>query len=125
MNFLRFCIIGGVGFIVDFGILYGAVLLGVGFYIGRVISFLMASICTWILNRTFNFFEKNKPKINVKEGGKYIAAVTAGGIFNYAAYSCWVTYVGTMPWMLFVGVALGGLAGLAVNFLLVSRVVFD
>ncbi|WP_408161241.1 GtrA family protein [Caballeronia jiangsuensis] len=54
-EFLRFDFAGVVGFVVDAGVLYAALSLGCGPYLGRVISFLCAAFVTWQINRRITF----------------------------------------------------------------------
>ena len=55
-QFLFFCIVGTVGFVVDSGALLGLTqLMGMHHLPGRVFSFLFAATITWALNRRFTF----------------------------------------------------------------------
>ncbi len=55
VQFLRFVVVGGVGFIVDGGLLLILLAYGVDTYLARVFSFPMAVISTWWLNRIWTF----------------------------------------------------------------------
>ena len=53
-EFLSFAVVGTIGFVVDLGVLY-VVAPTLGWYGGRVLSFLAAASVTWALNRRFTF----------------------------------------------------------------------
>ena len=42
-QFLRFALAGTLGFVVDVGVLYRMLALGLGYYLGRAVSFLTAA----------------------------------------------------------------------------------
>lgn len=53
---LRFCVVGGIGFLIDAGILLVfSQILDLSPFIWRFFSFLVASIVTWSLHRHFTF----------------------------------------------------------------------
>ena len=54
-QFLRFGLVGAVGFLVDVGVLYAMHGLGLDLYTARVVSFLAAATFTWLGNRFFTF----------------------------------------------------------------------
>src|SRR6185437_12886929 len=54
-QFLRFALAGVVGFVVDAAVLYALLALGLGYYLGRVFSFLAAAFTTWQINRRHTF----------------------------------------------------------------------
>jgi putative flippase GtrA len=84
-RFLRFAFVGGIGFVVDAGLL---LLLhhGAGFdpFSSRLISISLAAFSTWRLNRIVTFGAS--PAGQAAEGLRYatVAALTAG--FNYFVY---------------------------------------
>ena len=51
-----FSIVGSVGFIIDSLVLLLSLhVLMLGYYTGRILSYLVAASTTWILNRTYTF----------------------------------------------------------------------
>lgn len=58
----RFGISGGLGFLVDSGTLQVAMNLGTGFYVGRIISFVIAATFTWMFNRKITFAGKGSTR---------------------------------------------------------------
>ncbi len=111
----RFCIVGALAFVVDAGIVQALV----GWrdwnpYLARLVSYLCAATTAWWLNRHYTFGAGEDP-IH-REWAKYLLVNVSGGAVNYAAYAALVLAsdaVRAWPW---IGVAVGSVAGLAVNF---------
>ncbi|WP_429454508.1 GtrA family protein [Paraburkholderia sp. 40] len=103
------------GFVVDAGVLWIALRLGLGYFAGRAVSFLMAVWVTWQVNRRFTFPDRRAGSA-WHEWWRYLAAMSAGGGVNYAVYSAAVLTLPRSIFLPFCGVALGSLAGLVVNF---------
>ena len=59
-QFLRFGVVGTVGFLVDAAVLLGMLALGLGPYGGRVLSYLAAASTTFALNRAWTFRTANR-----------------------------------------------------------------
>src|SRR5215470_6405001 len=90
---LRFGIVGGIGFLVDAGLLHLMLKLGLGYYGGRLISFLAAATATWILNRSFTFRRETPSAIHsdplhpMGEWLAYLGLMVIGGVVNYGTYA--------------------------------------
>jgi len=85
-RFLRFAFVGGVGFLIDAGLL--ALLhhgMGIDPFSSRLISICVSAFTTWRLNRHVTFGESHLSQTS--EGMRYglVAAATAG--FNYLVYA--------------------------------------
>jgi putative flippase GtrA len=108
---------GTVGFVVDSGVLYLCVrLFGWDPYSGRALSFLAAATTTWALNRRFTFRNQTPRTRLPGQYLRYLLGALTGGSVNYATYA---GLVYTSVWVqtyLIVGVAVGSLAGMVVNF---------
>ncbi len=115
-QFWRFAIAGAIGFLVDAGVLYLALWLGSGYYLGRVISFLCAAFTTWQINRRHAFKAEAGEKL-LHEWLRYLLAMLGGGLLNYGVYALLVFSLPPAPWLPLLAVAAGSIAGLAVNFL--------
>jgi putative flippase GtrA len=113
-QFVRFAFIGALGFVVDLGVLYGAIALGAGYLFGRGLSFTAAVFFTWQCNRRFTF--RSGPESYWIEGTRYFLAMALGGVTNLAVYGSIVTFFPKNPWLPFYGVALGSIAGMVINF---------
>lgn len=112
---LRFGVVGGVGFLVDSGVLYALMGCGLGFGSGRVFSFLSAVAVTWLLNRRFTFDVAQQTSL-AREGLAYLAAMSLGGLLNLCTYAMIMVLLPYSPALPVVGVAAGSLVGMAVNF---------
>lgn len=94
-QFLHFLWIGGIGFVVDGGVLtLLSVSWGMNIYIARVFSFFLATLATWWLNRTFAFnaTATRIPGARANEYARHITVQIGGGIFNFAVFS-WCIFV--------------------------------
>lgn len=111
-----FAFSGTVGFLVDAGMLYVLLRLGLGFYAGRLASFLTAVYVTWRINRRFTF-GWNSRSPSWAEWSRYLLAMSGGGVCNYAAYVAVLPLAAAAgPWRPLIAVAVGSAAGMAVNF---------
>jgi putative flippase GtrA len=121
-QFLRFALIGTGGFLVDSAVLYGAMhLLALGYYGGRVLSWLAAATFTWAMNRRFTFND-NRPAL--KQWAAFLAAQSVGGLVNYGVYAALVATVPLIKTYYVIGVGAGSLVGLVFNFSSSKWVVF-
>ena len=113
---IRFAIAGVVGFAVDAGVLYLMLALGAGYFVGRGASFLAAVWVTWRINRNFTFSPR-PGQSQWQEWWQYLLAMMAGGAVNYAAYSVAILLLPKSSLLPVYAVAVGSIAGMAVNFL--------
>ena len=115
----RFAGAGVAGLAVDVAVLYLALFLGLGLYGGRVASFLCAVFATWRINRRYTFGGAGAQAAPVspwREWWRYLAAMLGGGLVNYAAYGAVVAFGPRVALLPMAAVAVGSLAGMAVNF---------
>jgi putative flippase GtrA len=110
-----FAIAGAVGFLVDAGILY-LTKAQLGLYGGRALSFVCAASTTWVINRTVTFAGHHSGKPLLQEYLSYLLLMCGGGIVNYGAYAAGILVSPTVKTHPVIGIAMGSLAGLAVNF---------
>jgi putative flippase GtrA len=121
-RFTRFAFVGALGFVVDVSALYGAFAVGLGLYLGRVVSYLSAATFTWAINRRFTFATERPPSFG--EWFRFVLANASGGIVNYLAYAALVTWGAALLAHPAIAVAIGSLAGLMVNYAASERFVF-
>lgn len=122
-EFLRFGVVGGIGFVVDTAALYGALALGAGLYLGRAISYLTAATTTWALNRIWTFRGRGSGPAG-QQWALFVVVNLGGFVLNYGTYAALVTYVPLVAAHPVLGVAAGSIAGMFSNFFLSRRLVF-
>tara|TARA_B110001452_G_C15103658_1_gene384772 strand:- start:353 stop:727 length:375 start_codon:yes stop_codon:yes gene_type:complete len=113
-----FGLVGSIGFVADsaiFAVLF--TLLGQAM-LSRVIAFWIAATVTWYGNRHLTFRDSNRAAKGKQWGKHMLAAHVAGGVNLSIFYlaTCWLP----TPAAFVVGVG----AGLIINYLLASRVVY-
>lgn len=124
-QFVKFGLVGIVGFVVDSGVLYiGLYFLDLNLYTGRILSYLVAASTTWALNRTFTFSSPTRKGVG-KEWSLFLLVNGFGGIVNYGAYAVLVSAIVFFAHFPVLAVALGSIAGLVFNFSLSRRFVFN
>jgi putative flippase GtrA len=117
-QFLRFALVGTAGFVVDSAVLYLAMgTLHANHYSGRLLSFLTAATFTWAMNRRYTFADEFEPAARV------VCPCNHSGRSNYGVYAAGGFHIiADRP---VIGVAAGSLVGLAINFYLSRRMVFN
>lgn len=123
-QFLRFGIVGAIGYVVDAGVLRLAItFLGLGLYQGRVLSFLCAALTTYALNRAWTF----RQAAGAGRGRQILLWLTlmAGGfVINYGAYVLCLELDPMVRRYPELAVAAGAIAGMGVNFVSARWIVF-
>lgn len=115
-EFVRFSLVGVVGFVVDTAVLYLAVLnFGLNPYWGRLVSYLVAATTTWNLNRKFTFKIEHSRSAH-KQWIHYVLVNALGGGINYLVYVVCLHFFNLENYNLVIGVVAGSAAGLAFNF---------
>ena len=124
VQFGKFGIVGTIGLIVDCTVLYLVMTLaGLGPYVSRIISFLAAATTTWALNRCFTFRGTHDGSL-IGQWAKFIAANAFGGVINYAIYALLIATTATVASHPFLGVAVGSIVAMFVNFTASKKLVF-
>jgi len=125
--YMRFAMVGGVGFTVDTGVLaFNTEVLGLHFLLARAISIFTAMMFTYLGNRHLTFADRRAhggPAI-LREWLTFVAANSFGAVVNYSV-SALVVYA--MPPPLnsqYVGLVCGVAVGMVLNFTLSKRLVF-
>lgn len=121
---LRFGVVGIIGFLVDAGILM--LLTGpldINPYLARVPSFILAATATWLCNRYWTFADRRGHQ-RLREWSRYMMAMLVGGLVNYSAFALSVATLDTVAAFPVIGVAIGSIAGMFVNYASSSRLIF-
>ncbi|MDO9708245.1 GtrA family protein [Paracraurococcus lichenis] len=123
LQFFRFGMVGTIGFLVDAALLLAALALGLGPWLGRVLSYLIAATTTYMLNRAWTF-RGTKSDQPVRQWALFLLVNLVGFACNYGTYAALITLVPFVAANPVLGVAAGSVAGLAGNFVLSRRFVF-
>jgi len=117
----RFLIAGGVGFVVDAGVLHLLLwFTPFGPFIGRAISIPSALLATWFLNRNFTFGHSERSL--AVEGFRYGSVGITSALLNYALYSSLLVSEPTLRPI--IALILASEAATAFSFFGYSRFVF-
>jgi putative flippase GtrA len=123
MEFLRFGVVGTVGFVVDTAVLYAGLALGLGLYGGRAVSYLAAATTTWALNRLWTFRGRGDGPLH-QQWALFLLVNLLGFAMNYGTYAALIEFVPMVAAHPVLGVAAGALAGMFGNFVLSRQLVF-
>ncbi|WP_439595030.1 GtrA family protein [Falsiroseomonas sp.] len=124
LQFLRFGVVGTVGFLVDTAVLYAGLALGLGLYSGRALSYVAAASTTWALNRAWTFRDAPRAPL-ARQWVMFLLVNLVGFACNYGTYAALVAFLPFVAAHPVLGVAAGAIAGLAGNFFLSRRFVFQ
>lgn len=114
---LLFGVAGTLGFLVDAGVVSLLVnVLDWNPYLARLVSFLCAVATTFVFNRAYTFAATDASGTLAQQAGRYLLAMTGGFVVNYGAYAVLVHYVALAREWPVIGVAVGSVLGLVVNF---------
>lgn len=121
-RFVRFTIVGGVGFMIEAALLtWFASVPGLGAVKGRAISFPIAVATTWWLNRTLTFQSQNNPH---REGARYFLVQSLGAVANLGVFMVLVSVFSYLRSVPVVPLFVAAIFGLLVNFTLSKKYVF-
>jgi putative flippase GtrA len=117
---LHFTLIGGIGFVIDGGALtLLSVMAGVNLYFARLISFTLATLTTWWLNRrhTFGMASAVESGAKASEYGRYLLIQIGGGLINLTVFAWLIFIESRLRAIPVLPLAIGAVAGLVWNFL--------
>jgi len=118
-RFILFGFVGGIGFIIDASVL--TILMksfGVNLYLSRLISFSLASLSTWLLNRLVTFSKETQgTDIHSTEYFKYITVQVIGALINLLIFSLLLIQFSHLESQPVIPLAIGAIFGLLFNFI--------
>lgn len=119
-----FVLVGGVGFLVDAGILT-VLMTGYGFdpYMARAVSFTIAVTTTWYLNRRW-VFDRQNVRLNSREYLSYVTVQVIGALLNLLVFVAAIELVESLRNIPVIPLAFGAGVALLFNFGASSRFVF-
>jgi len=117
-NLLYFTFVGGVGFIIDGGLLtIFSQFYELNMFLSRLISFSIATVTTWGLNRTLVFNHDVNPAIQKSvEYGRYLIVQVCGALFNLFVFTLAITTYPPMKAYPIGPLFIGAIFGLFINF---------
>lgn len=113
-QFIRFSVVGTIGFIVDAGIVWIFTHKNIHPIIAQIIAFSIAVIVTWLLNRNFSFTTSKRKWFY--ELLSYIFGTSIGSLISNGIYIFLVLRFSLFFHNPVFAVALGSLIGLIFNF---------
>ena len=123
-RFLKFSGIGIVSFGVDVLVFQATLsLLGMSPYVGRLVSFVVATSAAWWLNRTFTFHDADCGRPDL-QWARFFAANLVGGTANYAVFAIMIATLPIAAANPVLALAAGSLSGVFFNFTAYRRYVF-
>ncbi len=124
LQFLKFGIVGVIGFVVDTAFLYlGISALGLSRIAAGFFAFPFAVTTTWIGNRLYTF--KDAPREPpAKQWAKFAAVCAVGIVFNRGTYSLMVSLIPFVYDYPVFGLLGGTAAGMFFNFFASKKLVF-
>ena len=111
-RFVRFGMVGVIGFAVAAGVLQALMALGLGPVGARAIAIPVAVLATWSLNRTFTFPQAQQGPM-LASLARYVAVSATGAAVNFAVYTALVL-AGVPP---FAALAVASVTAMFVNYL--------
>jgi putative flippase GtrA len=121
---VKFALVGALGFLVDSGILYvGLYFFDLGYYLGRLVSYLSAATVAWYFHRVFTFRMHNG-KNKKKQLFSFIVLNSIGGAANYLIYAFLIAGYVVFRRDPVLAVGVGALVGMFINYYVSKKIVF-
>ena len=105
-TFVRYCFVGGLGFLVDGGVLYGLVSFTLDPFISRGISFPIAVTVTWYLNRNWTFMDSSKER-STRQYTFYFVIQVIAALVNLVVYGVALSHMTVTPETALIALAFG------------------
>jgi putative flippase GtrA len=121
-QFLRFGVVGTIGFGVYTGTLYATVWL-IGIYVAGIVSYLIAATGNWLINRLWTFKGHGHGPM-LRQWLMFLAANSLGMVLNLGCLFLLDHFSPLVHAHKIIGTAAGTLIGLFANFALSHRMVF-
>jgi len=122
MQFLRFGVVGGLGFVVDTAVVY-ATRGWIGNYWAAVPAYIVAASFNWLLNRLWTFRGQGSGPMH-RQWTLFMATNLIGFTLNRGAYWTLISISVLCADNPVIAVAAGSLSGMFANFFLSRRLVF-
>lgn len=122
-TFGRFLVVGSTGFVIDATVLEGTIrLLGLGYFSARALSFSLAVLMTWWLNRTYTFDRVPLVELGVVgAGAEFVRYLASSGIsigMNVLVYAGCILLFDVCRQVPVLGVFAGSIAAMGITYVL-------
>ena len=121
-QFLRFGVVGTLGFIIDTITVY-SLRHRLGLYGAGVLAYVIAASANWVLNRLWTFRGQGSGPAH-RQWAAFMLTNLAGFTLNRGTYALLVTFAASAADQPIIATAAGAIAGMFVNFTLSRRWVF-
>jgi len=122
-DFIRFCVVGGMGFCWDTGTVYALRGL-IGIYAAGTVSFLVAGTVNWAVNRLWTFRHLDHAAAH-HQLMRYLLANSIGFVFNRGTFFTLVSISALCRNQPVLPVIAGSAMGLCFNYYLSKKFVFN
>lgn len=117
LRFLKFGLVGTLGFVVDAGVMQLLVsLAGVGAIEARAVSIPTAVLATWLLNRSFTF-GKTSADPALASLARYVAVSAGGATVNFLAYTALIMASAALAARPMIPLAIASIVAMVFNYL--------
>lgn len=124
LQIVRFGVVGVIGFFIDSAVLYISLYyFELGYYFGRLISYLCAATVAWYLHRIFTFKDAQAGKKH-RQLVSFQITNSLGGGANYIIYALLVMNQEIFRKWPVLAVGIGAVIGMFINYYLSKKVVF-
>lgn len=114
---MKFVLVGAAGFAVDGGVLtLLSVEFGFNVYLSRLLSFLTATMVTWLLNRRFVFDADAVVQSRSAEYARYVTVQVVGALANLGLFSVLIARIPAWKSVPVIPLFFGALLGLVINY---------
>lgn len=121
-QFLRFGVVGAIGFVIDTATVYG-LRYTLGLYGAGIVAYVVAATGNWVLNRIWTFRGQGSGAAH-RQWAMFMLTNLGGFVLNRGTYALLVTFVAVAARQPVIATAAGAVAGMFVNFSLSRRLVF-
>ncbi|HYD19679.1 MAG TPA: GtrA family protein [Patescibacteria group bacterium] len=123
-SFLRYLLVGGIGFLVDAGLLELFHYFGLSIYAARGLSMTLAIGITYWLHKNFTFTDSAAPAKTAAQAAAFVGCQLLAAAVNYGLFCVALALLPPMFLTRLLALCCGVGAGLVVNFVLLRFLVF-
>lgn len=122
VQFLKFGVVGGIGFLADTATVY-SLRYSLGLYGAGAAAYVVAATVTWLFNRVWTFRGHGTGPVH-RQWARFLMVNLAGFVLNRGTYAILVTFVPLCAAQPVYAVGAGAIVGMFLNFRLSRTIVF-